>query len=201
MDEREVSKMDTIRLLENFVPYNEQEIQDKLVMLKYLHDFKDIFERSNVYAHMCSSPWIMNETGDKVLMIYHNIFDSWSWCGGHCDGDQDVIKVALREGREETGLQELELVSKELLAIDILPVLPHFKHGKFVSAHVHLNTTFLCIAKEIQSLQYKPDENSGVKWIPITALDSFVNEKDMKVVYQKLIEKTKILYNKDSEKR
>lgn len=199
MDEREVKSVDTIQLLEQFVPYNEQEAQDKIVMLRYLHDFKDIYQRTNVYAHMCSSPWIINETGDKVLMIYHNIFDSWSWCGGHCDGDSDVIAVALREGKEETGLQDLQILSKELLAIDILPVLPHFKSGKFVSAHVHLNTTFLCVAKEDAPLQDKPDENSGVTWISITALAALVNEKAMIVVYQKLIDKTKILFAHDNK--
>lgn len=189
--------MNMINILKNFQPYNEQEAQDKIVMLSYIHDFDNIYKRENVYAHMTSSPWIMNATGDKVLMIYHNIFKSWGWCGGHCDGDSDVIAVALREGKEETGLHELELVSKELLAIDILPVPPHVKRGKFVSAHVHLNTTFLCIAKESQSLQIKPDENSGVKWIPIKEINSYVSEEDMKVVYQKLIEKSTMMIKKN----
>lgn len=188
--------MNTMKMLENFIPYNEQETQDKIVMMKYINDFENIYERENVYAHMTSSPWIINEKGDKVLMIYHNIFNSWGWCGGHCDGDKDIINVALREGKEETGLHELQLVREELLAIDILPVPPHVKHGKFVSAHVHLNTAFLCIAKESLPLQIKPDENSGVKWIPIEKINSYVSEEDMKVVYQKLIEKSNILLNK-----
>ena len=143
--------------LKTFQPWNEQEAADQRVMLAYMEQFPDIYNRENVFAHMTSSPWIMNHTKDKVLMIYHNIYRSWGWCGGHCDGDHDSIHVALKEGKEETGLQHLKLVSKDILAIDILPVPPHTKRGKFVSAHVHLNVTYLCIADEGEALTIKPD--------------------------------------------
>ena len=59
-----------------------------------------------------------------------------------------MIHVALKEGREETGLKKLELLSESILAIDILPVPPHVKRGAFVSSHVHLNVTYLCQADE-----------------------------------------------------
>lgn len=177
--------------IEHYKPWNEQEEQDKRVFLEYIERFDNLFVRENVFGHMTSSPWIMNQTRDKVLMAYHNIYDSWGWCGGHCDGDEDMIAVALREGKEETGLTYLNLVSEDILAIDILPVPPHKKRGNFVSSHVHLNVTYLCIADENEVIVSKPDENSGVAWIAIDEINSFVSEKDMKVVYAKLIEKAK----------
>lgn len=179
--------------LQQFQPYNQQETQDRTVMLAYMEQFPNIYERENVFAHMTSSPWIMNQTRDKVLMIYHNIYRSWGWCGGHCDGDKDMIHVALKEGMEETGLRTLQLQSDHVLAIDILPVPPHIKRGNFVSSHVHLNATYLCTADETLPLKEKPDENSGVMWIPIDKINDFVTEEDMKVVYAKLIEKAKQL--------
>lgn len=182
--------------LKNYRPFNEQEQGDRDVMLRYLHDFPDIYQRSNVYGHMTSSPWIMNITGTKVLMIYHNIYRSWGWCGGHCDGDEHLLDVAICEGKEETGLHNLKAVTEELLAIDILPVPPHWKRGTFVSSHVHLNTTFLCIADEDEELHHKPDENSGVKWIPVEEINEYVTEEDMKVVYKKLIEKSRPYFHK-----
>lgn len=183
--------MDLMTMLMTYQPYDEQEQGDYEVMLRYLIDFPDIYERSNVYGHMTSSPWIMNETGTKVLMIYHNIYQSWGWCGGHCDGDDNVLEVALREGREETGLKNLKPVTEELFAIDILPVPRHYKKGKFISSHIHINTTFLCIGDDSETLHHKPDENSGVKWIPIEEIDEYVREEDMKPVYKKLVEKSK----------
>lgn len=169
--------------------YNDQERADRNVFLAYMEQFPNIYQRENVFAHITSSPWIMNKDRDKVLMIYHNIYRSWGWCGGHCDGDKDLIAVALREGMEETGLKELTLVSPEILAIDILPVPPHVKRDRFVSSHVHLNVTYLCIADESMQLYSKPDENSGVAWIPVKNINDYVTEEDMKVVYQKLNEK------------
>ena len=129
----------------------------------------------------------------RVLMIYHNIYNSWGWCGGHADGDRDLIHVALKEGREETGLKKLELLSESILAIDILPVPPHVKRGAFVSSHVHLNVTYLCQADERDTLCSKPDENSGVRWIAVEEIDHYVTEEDMKPVYRKLVEKSRSL--------
>lgn len=189
MDEAYV-KDKLYRKLKTFQPYNEQEAADQQLMLAYMEQFPNIYERENLFAHMTSSPWIMNHAKDKVLMIYHNIYQSWGWCGGHCDGDRDTILVALKEGKEETGLKNLKLVSEDILAVDILPVPPHMKKGKFVSAHVHLNVTYLCVADESEALNIKPDENSGVAWIPVDKIHSYVSEEDMKPVYDKLLIKS-----------
>lgn len=189
MDEAYV-KDELYQKLKTFQPCNEQEAADQQLMLAYMEQFSNIYERENLFAHMTSSPWIMNHAKDKVLMIYHNIYQSWGWCGGHCDGNRDTILVALKEGKEETGLKNLKLVSEDILAVDILPVPPHTKKEKFVSAHVHLNVTYLCVADESEALNIKPDENSGVAWIPVGKIHSYVSEEDMKPVYDKLLMKS-----------
>lgn len=177
--------------LMKYKDFNEQEQSDRKVMMKYMEMFDDIYDRENVFAHITSSPWIMNKKQDHVLMIYHNIFQSWSWCGGHCDKDRDTIHVALKEGMEETGLSKIILESNDILAIDVLPVPPHYKNGVFVTAHVHLNVTYLCYADEELPLSVKKDENSAVAWIPVYKINEMVTEEDMKVVYEKLIQKAK----------
>ena len=30
-------------------------------------------------------------------MVFHNTYGSWSWIGGHADGERDLERVALRE--------------------------------------------------------------------------------------------------------
>lgn len=173
-----------------YIPCNEQEAADRRLMLRYLKDFPDLYTRENPYGHITSSPWIINADASKVLMIYHNIYASWGWCGGHADGDRDLIHVALKEGREETGLSKLTLLDSQILAIDVLPVVPHVKNGAFVSAHVHLNVTYLCQGDEQAVLTCKPDENSGVRWVSVEDIDALVREEDMKPVYKKLMEKS-----------
>lgn len=179
------------KVIEDYQPMGEQEIQDQKVMLDYIRLFDNILTRENAFAHMTSSPWIVNEDFTKVLLIYHRIYDSWGWCGGHCDGEEDLLEVAVKEGREETGLTSIRPLSKELMALDILPVPPHKKRGKFVSSHVHLNATFFCMADEKETLHHKEDENKGAMWVPLEEVYEKVNEcdKDMIPVYKKLNEK------------
>ena len=173
-------------LIWRYEPMNEQEKEDRDVMLEYIKTFDDITTRNNRFAHFSASPWIVNHDFSKVLMIYHRIYDSWGWCGGHLDGDDDCLHVAIKEGMEESGLTSLQPLTAKPIAIDILPVPPHVKNGSFVSAHVHLNVTYLCMADEHASLSIKPDENSGVKWITNEHINDEVSEEDMKIVYAKL---------------
>ncbi len=177
--------------IENFNPINEQEEKDKEVVLKYINDFpNNILTRENEYAHISSSGFILNKNRDKVLMIYHNIYQSWGWTGGHADGDEDLLYVALKEAKEETGVDTKPIVNN-VFVLDILPVNGHFKRGKWVSSHEHLNVTYILEADESQELIMKEDENSGVKWVPIDEVVKESREECMQVVYQKIINKMK----------
>lgn len=171
----------------------EQEQADRQVMLDFIAAFDDVTTRKNRFGHFTASPWIINEDATKVLMVYHRIYDSWSWCGGHLDGDFDPLDTAIREGKEESGLKELTALFRKPLALDVLHVPPHVRRGEFVSAHIHLNITYLCQAKESDALAIKPDENSGVCWFPIGEVLDAVREEDMKPVYEKLMHATKRL--------
>lgn len=92
-----------------YVPFNEQERNDKARFLEML-DLENILTRENEEAHVSSSAWVMNETLDQVLMAYHNIYQSYSWLGGHADGDPDLFAVALREAKEESGINGADAV-------------------------------------------------------------------------------------------
>lgn len=173
--------------LQRFEPTCPQEAADKKTMLSYIQTFPDdILTRENVFAHVTASSMILNETGDKVLMIYHNIYRSWSWTGGHADGETEPLRTAMREAREETGIQRLRVLGG-LASVDILPVWGHTKRGQYVSSHQHLNYSYLFEADERQPLRIKADENSQVGWIPIASLHEMVSEPDMIPVYEKLI--------------
>ena len=99
-----------------------------------------------------------------MLLAYHNLYASWSWLGGHADGETDLLSVALREVREESGLEEVRPVSRDLYSLEILTVDGHEKRGRYVSSHLHLNVTFLLEADPAAPIRCKPDENSRVGW-------------------------------------
>ncbi len=180
--------------IEKYKPYNEQEEKDKKLMLKYIDTFEDVLTRKNEFGHFTASSWAVNKDRTKVLMIYHNIYKSWTWTGGHADGESDLLKTAIRELKEETGVENVKVLNDDIFSLEIICVNGHIKNGKYVSSHVHLNLTYLLEVDEKETLKIKKDENSGVKWINIEDIEKTSNEKWMKeTVYKKL--KKKCLQN------
>lgn len=178
---------DLKRKIQNYKPYNEQEEKDKQMMLKYMDTFDNILVRDNEFVHFTASSWAVNPEKTKVLMIYHNIYQSWTWTGGHSDGEADLLKVAIKELKEETGVEKVKILQEDIFSLEALTVDGHWKKGKYVSSHIHLNLTFLLEVDEREILQKKEDENSGVKWIPIEEVDKVSKEEWIKKnIYTKL---------------
>ena len=175
--------------IKQYRPWNEQEETDQKLTLKYMDLFEDVLFRVNEIAHLTASSWIVNQDRTKVLMIYHNIYDSWAWTGGHADGEADLLKVAQREAQEETGIQTIKPVNEDIYSLEILCVNGHVKKGKYVSSHLHLNITYLLEADEKESLRIKEDENSGVRWVDLNQAINLSSEIWMRGIYQKLNEK------------
>lgn len=145
--------MDYIKPIVDFSPANEQEVQDKKVILDYIEKFPhNILLRENEFAHITSSAFIMNQSFDKALMIHHNIRNAWAWTGGHVDGDSDLLHIAIKESKEETGIKTLTALTKEIVSLDILPVVGHMRRNKYVSAHLHLSVAYILIADEKEEI-------------------------------------------------
>ena len=174
--------------LRAYRPWNEQEEADCAELLRRLGQGEDLWTRENRSAHLTASGWIVSPERDRVLMAYHNLYQSWAWTGGHADGEADLLSVALREANEESGVLAAP-VSPDIFSLEILHVAPHVKRGKFVCAHLHLNATYLLEADDKSPIRCKPDENSAVRWLSVQDVLSSVSEPAMRPVYQKLMEK------------
>lgn len=176
--------------LEKFNPYNEQEEVDRKIMLKYIRDFDDVLTRENEYGHFTSSAFVLNKERTKILMIYHKIYNSWAWVGGHADGDSDLLYVAMKEAKEETGIKNISPIYEDIYSLEIINVNGHEKRGKYVGSHVHLNVTYLLEANENEEIHIKEDENSGVKWVPINDILQVTSETWVRDrVYAKILNK------------
>ena len=160
-----------------FVPGCEQEQRDREAMLEFLAVHEDAFLRKNLTAHMTASAWVLSRDRRRVVMVYHNLYRSWSWTGGHADGDRDLLAVAMRE------------VTEGIFSLECLTVDGHEKRGQYVPSHIHMNVTYL-LAAEDDALREKPDENSGVAWFtPEEALAASTEPWMVQRVYRKLADR------------
>ena len=183
--------MELLEVLERYSPWNEQEAQDLAELLRRLRSGEELYSRNNAAAHLTASAWVVSPDRKKVLMAYHKIYNSWAWTGGHADGQRDLCAVARREAMEESGITELKLLDPGIFSLEILSVDGHEKRGQYVSTHLHLNVTYLFEADPGAPLRCKPDENTGVAWIPIDELSEKVSEPwFLERIYSKLIKKS-----------
>ncbi len=178
--------MDLMAQLRAFRPWNEQEERDQKALLFLLEHGQAPYGREDP-AHWTASAWVASPDRSQVLMAYHNVYGSWAWLGGHADGERDLLSVALREVREESGLEEVRPLSRDLYSLEILTVDGHEKRGRYVSSHLHLNVTFLLEADPAAPVRCKPDENSLVGWFGLgEAVAASTEPWFQKRVYHKL---------------
>ena len=176
--------------IENYTPYDEQEVRDKEQMLKFIDSFSDVLTRNNILGHFSASAFVVNKERTKMLVVYHIINDGWIYPGGHADGEEDFLSVAVREVEEETGLKT-KILDNNIYAIQSAPVKGHIKYGKYVSAHIHFDVLYLMEADDMIPLVFREDESKGVKWIPFEEADNETMCNFIRPIHRKLINKLK----------
>ena len=147
-------------------------------MLKRIVDFvatyPDCFERSLAVGHVTGSAWIVDQSRSHVLLTHHRKLDRWLQLGGHSDGDPDTLAVALREGREESGLDCIRVLSDEVFDVDV-HYIPERKHE---SGHFHYDVRFLFEADRDAPLQLSR-ESKDLAWVPLGKVAELAPEESI----------------------
>ena len=179
--------MELMEELERYQPWNEQEERDRAEILRRLKSGEELYGRENLSAHLTSSAWVVSPDRSRVLMAYHNIMQSWAWLGGHADGETDLLAVALREAREESGVTHIRPVTNRLYSVEMLTVDGHEKRGVYVPSHLHLNVTYLLEGDPASPVRCRPEENSRVGWFALADAPAVSSEPWMRErIYRKL---------------
>lgn len=161
--------------LEKYTSQNNKEQKEKEQFLRFIDAFDDVLTRNNTIGHFTSSAFVVNEDMDKTLFVHHNIFNGLTSPGGHADGESDLLSVALREVKEETGINVVPY-SKDLFAFQVNSVMSHFKNNVYVSSHLHFDVIYLAIAKneDMDKVRVLENENKRVVWVD---LDNAYNDE------------------------
>ena len=137
-------------------------------------------------AHVTGSAWVVNPARDHVLLLHHRKHGQWFQPGGHADGDADILRVALRETSEETGLDSthIRLVDGAVFDVDIHAI-PASERGP---QHEHIDVRFLV---EMDDDRVVPgnDESHQVLWVPLHRVAQFNNNRST----HRMVEKTRRL--------
>lgn len=154
-------------LLQKHKPFNEQEAIFTKQITEFVQEHTDCFERSLLIGHVTGSAWIVDKSRQFTLLTHHRKLDKWFQTGGHCDGDSDVLNVALKEAQEETGLTDIQIISPDIFDIDIHEI----PERKGIPAHLHYDVRFLLEADMNEPLTVS-SESTDLAWVAISEVQN-----------------------------
>lgn len=120
------------------------------------------FQRDHLPGHVTGSAWIMDETKNFILLTHHAKLNRWLQPGGHADGEENIIKVSLREVYEETGLRSLKLQTSDIFDIDIHSI----PRRNDFPEHFHYDIRFLVQAQKSEKFTVS-EESHDLAWVNI----------------------------------
>lgn len=133
----------------------------------------DLADRTTAPGHLTGSALVVDASRTRVLLMLHAKLGRWLQPGGHADGDHELAGVALREAREETGIDGLAVYVPALEA-DVHTV----DHGDALGAHLHLDVRFL-VAAPPGAVAHGNHESTALRWVTLGELRSLADEEGL----------------------
>ena len=151
---------------------------------RFVEQHTDCFERHLAPGHVTGSAWVVNPDRTMALILHHRKLDQWFQPGGHADGDNDIVRVALKETSEETGVEpsHIRLVSEAIFDIDIHKVPATHQDP----THLHYDIRFLVEMDDDIPIPGN-DESHEILWVPLYQVSRFNNNRST----YRMVEKTR----------
>ncbi|HEV7349897.1 NUDIX hydrolase [Telluribacter sp.] len=167
--------------LEEYTPLDENEREMCLSTKRFIRTQPDCFERTLAIGHVTGSAWVVSPDRAQVLLMHHRKLDRWFQPGGHCDGDPQVLEVAMKEATEETGLRQITPVSDQIFDVDVHLIPANSKEA----AHYHYDIRFLLEADPNQPIE-RNAESKEVRWISLDKVAEYNNSESILRMVRKL---------------
>lgn len=151
-----------LSLLERYEAFSSIDDDARRRIDAFVRSHPDCFERTLAVGHVTGSAWIVDRTRTRCLLTHHRKLDRWLQLGGHADGEADVLAVAMREAREESGLTKLRPVAATIFDCDVHPI----PARKAEPEHFHYDVRFLFEADADEPLVVSA-ESKDLAWIAL----------------------------------
>lgn len=142
--------------------------------IEFIKNHADCFERTQLLGHVTGSAWLVNSTGTHVLLTHHRKLNKWLQLGGHADGHTNALEVAIKEAREESGIQTIKALDTGLFDIDIHEIPARNSEP----AHYHYDARFALQVCGDDTYTVS-DESHALEWIKISQLAERTDESSM----------------------
>jgi 8-oxo-dGTP pyrophosphatase MutT (NUDIX family) len=144
-------------------PEGPEEAVHLAAIVAFVEAHPDPFDRRIPEGHLTASAFVLSPDGRRVLLLHHRKLGRWLQPGGHAEaGESAGEEIALREAREETGIENLSVFSAAPRPLDVdVHAIP--AHGSD-PAHLHLDLRYLVIAPEDAALLRSPNETNSLRW-------------------------------------
>ena len=160
--------------LRNYEPHDRHERDMYEMLVRFVETESNCFDRSLQIGHITGSAWIVDRSRTKSLLTHHSKLDRWLQLGGHADGDPDVLRVAMREAREESGLEDIDPVTDGIFDVDVHPIPARDMEPR----HLHYDVRFLLEADATAPLVIS-SESKDLTWIPLTDIERLTDERSI----------------------
>jgi len=167
-----MKREDLISELGNYQTHFEEESLFIPIFIDLLENHENCFERSLVSGHFTGSAWVLNESFTKTLLVHHAKLNRWLQPGGHADGDEDILHVAKKELKEETGLVVTKPYSTTFFDLDIHKI----PANRELPEHNHFDIRYLFVANDNINLEVN-EESREVKWWHLMDLPKVVDNE------------------------
>lgn len=133
--------------------------------VRHLESTPDGMWRTSYPDHLTAGTIVLSTDGERVLLNLHRKAGRWFAFGGHAEQDDATLAaVALREAREESGIEDLAF-HPEPLQLDV-HVVPFCDPRGGVS---HLDVRYAALAGP-DTREVVSEESLAVRWWPLDAL-------------------------------
>ena len=156
-----MNQQNCIQALSSHTPFDQEEAESIAATLAFLTEQSRFWQRDNYLGHLTASAWVIDAAMSQVLLTHHRKFDCWLQLGGHVDaGDGSLLAAALREAREESGIQAIEPLQPTIFDVG-----HHSIDTPKEPPHVHYDIRFLLVAQSWEFVV--SEESNALAWVPL----------------------------------